>query len=67
MQPLLTIKAAAEILQIKPQTLRLWVCKGKIKAYKVGGIKFKMTDLEAYTNKQVIKTPKSCQEILDSM
>lgn len=64
---LLTVNEVSEILRIKPQTVRLWTCKGKLKAYRVGGLRFKLKDIESFVNGRLIKQPKSCQEILDSL
>lgn len=67
MQTLLTSKEVAEILKVKPQTVRLWVCKGKLKAYKVGGLKFKLKDIESFVNSQSITPPRPVEKILDNI
>jgi excisionase family DNA binding protein len=64
---LLTAKEVAEILKVKPQTIRLWACKGKIKAYKVGGLRFKLRDIESFVNSQSITPPRPVKEILDTL
>lgn len=64
---LLTCKEVSEMLKVKPQTLRLWACKGKIKAYKVGGLRFKLRDIESFVNSQSIAPPRSAKEILDTL
>ena len=33
-----TIEQAAEVLQIKPRTLREWIRQEKVKAFKLGGL-----------------------------
>lgn len=67
MQTLLTSKEVAEILKVKPQTVRLWACKGKLKAYKVGGLRFKPKDIESFVNSQSITPPRPVKEILDNI
>lgn len=70
MEKLYTIDDVATILGIKKQTLRLWACKDKygLKYCKIGGlIRFRPKDIQAFINKSVVKHPKSCQEILDSL
>lgn len=64
---LLTAKEVSEILKVKPQTIRLWACKGKIKAYKVGGLRFKLKDIESFVNSQSITPPRPVEEILDTL
>lgn len=70
MEKLYTLNDVAEILGVKKQTLRLWACKNKygLKYCKIGGlIRFRPKDIQDFINKSVIKQPKSCQEILDTM
>ena len=46
---LLTYQEAAEILKLKPQTLRQWVCKGKINYVKIGSaVRFKKEHIDAF-------------------
>lgn len=63
---LLTVKDVSNILKVKPQTVRLWACKGKLKAYKVGGLRFKLRDIESFVNSQVITPPKKIEDFLDT-
>ncbi len=45
-QKWLSTKEAAEYLRITPNALRIWVCRGKIRAYKLGShLRFRLTDL----------------------
>lgn len=42
----LTSKEAARYLGITPNALRIWVCRGKVKSYKLGRfLRFRITDL----------------------
>jgi len=42
----LNTKEAAEFLSITPNALRIWVCRGKIKASRLGKrLRFKLSDL----------------------
>lgn len=42
----LTSKEAAEYLGITPNALRIWVCRGKLKSYKLGRfLRFQISDL----------------------
>ena len=66
MQQLLTVKTS-QLLKVKEQTLRLWACKGRLKAYKVGGLRFKLRDIEAFVNQNAITQPRPVQEILDTL
>jgi excisionase family DNA binding protein len=51
MKPLLTTENVAELLKIKPQTIRLWACRKKIPSYKVFGcLRFKAKDIDALIN-----------------
>ncbi len=51
MEKLLNISQAAEMLGIKPVTLRLWISLKKIPYYKIGKcIKFKPSEIEAFIN-----------------
>lgn len=52
---LLTIRQAAEILNVHVETLRRWDNKGKLPAIKVndrGDRRYKQTDIENYLNKR---------------
>lgn len=64
---LLTVNEVSKILRIRPQTVRLWTCKGKLKAYKVGGLRFKLKDIESFINGRLIKQPRPVEEILESL
>ena len=49
MERLLTYKEAADILNIKPQTLRQWVCAQRIGYIKIGSaVRFSREDIEAF-------------------
>jgi putative resolvase len=54
---LLTLKQAAEILKVHPETLRRWDIEGRLKAVRIGsrrGVgdrRYKKSDLEAYISK----------------
>lgn len=51
MERLLDVTQTAEILGIKPVTLRLWISLKKIPYYKVGkSIKFKPSEIEAWVD-----------------
>lgn len=43
----LTSKEAAQYLGITPNALRIWVCRGKLKSYKLGRfLRFRISDLK---------------------
>ena len=45
----LSTKQAADYLSITPNALRIWVCRGKIKAYKLGSrLRFQIKDLKTF-------------------
>lgn len=45
-------KEAAHFLRITPNALRIWVCRGKIKAYKLGQqLRFNVEDLTGLLKK----------------
>ena len=49
-----TIEEAAEILKIKPRTLRQWVTDGKINAFRIGDrglIRIHEEDLQAFIDR----------------
>lgn len=49
----LTTKEVAEFLRITPNALRIWVCRGKIKAQKLGPhLRFHVEDLTALLPKR---------------
>ena len=51
MERLLDVKVTAELLGIKPVTLRLWISQKKVPYYKVGkSIKFKPSEIETWIN-----------------
>lgn len=42
----LSTREAASFLSISPNALRIWVCRGKIRAYKLGRhLRFRLSDL----------------------
>lgn len=46
-------KEAADYLRISPNALRIWVCRGKIKAYKMGRhLRFHVEDLAELLQKR---------------
>lgn len=47
-KPLYTVKEASEILMVNADTVRDFIRKGKIKALKLGAMKIRGTDLEAF-------------------
>lgn len=47
-KPLYTVKEASEILMVNADTVRDFIKKGKIKALKLGAMKIRGTDLEAF-------------------
>ena len=45
----LSTSEAADYLRITPNALRIWVCRGKIRAHKLGRkLRFRMKDLRAF-------------------
>ncbi len=55
---LLNAKSASEILDIKPETLRLWARAGKIPAMRVGrGVRFRLADVLALIKDDREKPP----------
>ena len=51
MEEYLTVFEAAAILKARPRTVRGWIREGKLKAYKVGGMRLwrvKRADLRAF-------------------
>jgi excisionase family DNA binding protein len=49
LQRLLTYQEAADILAVKPQTLRQWVCYKRIPRVKIGSaVRFRPTQLEEF-------------------
>ena len=46
-------KEASSYLRMTPNALRIWVCRGKIRSYKVGShLRFKLKDLECFLHNQ---------------
>ena len=55
-----TIEQAAEVLLIKPRTLREWIRQEKIKAFKLGGlVRIHEEDLQAFIDSERRKSQKS--------
>ena len=55
LQKWLTTKEASFYLGISPNALRIWVCRGKAKAFKLGNkLRFKIDDLDNLLNKQEV-------------
>ncbi len=53
---LMTYKEAAEILGVKAQTLRQWVCYGKISYIKIASaVRFKQEHIDAFIEKSTQK------------
>lgn len=53
MEELLTLREAAQILKVHPNTLRLWDKKGLLVAVRIGekrARRYKKTDLERFIN-----------------
>lgn len=51
LQRLLTYEEAAEILAVKPQTLRQWVCYKRIPYVKIGSaVRFKPAQIQEFIN-----------------
>lgn len=58
---LVTIKTAAEILNVSVETLRNWDKNGKLKANRDKGNQYRLyniSDLEAFADKNGLKRPK---------
>ena len=52
-QQWLSTKEAADYLRITPNALRIWVCRGKIRAYKLGSrLRFRVRDIECLLQSQ---------------
>ena len=47
-KPLYTVKEASEILLVNTDTVRDFIRKGELKALKLGAMKIRGTDLEAF-------------------
>ena len=55
LQKWLTTKEAAYYLGISPNALRIWVCREKVKAYKLGSkLRFRIEDLKYLLKKQEV-------------
>lgn len=57
-----TLEEAAEVLKIKPRTLRQWVTDGKIKSFKIGDrglIRIHEEDLQAFIDQERRRSRKS--------
>lgn len=55
MEELLTLREAANILKVHPNTLRLWDKKGILKAVRIGikkARRYRKEDIEAFINYQ---------------
>lgn len=55
MEELLTLREAANILKVHPNTLRLWDKKGVLKAVRIGikkARRYRKEDIEAFINNQ---------------
>lgn len=55
MEELLTLREAAGILKVHPNTLRLWDKKGVLKAVRIGikrARRYRKEDIEAFINNQ---------------
>jgi excisionase family DNA binding protein len=49
MEPMMTVKQVAELLQFKPRTVRNWLANGKMAGVKVGDHwRVSETDLDAF-------------------
>lgn len=55
MEELLTLREAANILKVHPNTLRLWDKKGVLKAVRIGikkARRYRKEDIETFINRQ---------------
>ena len=55
MEELLTLREAANILKVHPNTLRLWDKKGVLKAVRIGikkARRYRKEDIKAFINRQ---------------
>ena len=49
----LSTKQAADYLNLSPNALRIWVCRGKIRAYKLGSrLKFRVRDIDYFLQRK---------------
>lgn len=54
-QPLMNTKQLAEYLGIKPGTIRIWTCKGKIPFIKVNGAtRFRLENVDRWINRNTV-------------
>ncbi len=69
MERLLDVNQTAELLGIKPVTLRLWISQKRIPYYKVGkSIKFKPSEIETWINaRRVAPDPDRVDKQVDSI
>lgn len=55
LQKWLTTKEASYYLGITPNALRIWVCRGKLRAYKLGSkLRFRIDDLKHLLKQQEV-------------
>lgn len=47
-KPLYTVREAAEVLMMNEESVRVFIRKGELKALKLGAMKIRGTDLEAF-------------------
>jgi excisionase family DNA binding protein len=53
---LLSLQDVCDILKIKPQTLRNWICQGKIACIKMGrSVRFRRSNIELFLKKLDVK------------
>ena len=56
MDKLLTINEAAEVLQLKPSTIYMYVCQRKIPFVKIqSSVRFRPRDLEVWVERRFVK------------
>lgn len=56
-KPLYTVREAGEVLMVNEESVRTFIRKGELKALKLGAMKIRGTDLEAFIEKYPVYDP----------